>query len=69
MTYKHRFQGDVQMCVTLILVLGDMIKISQERVEQWFFSYIGRYTKPFYSFRMLIVKLILINKFSPRTIA
>ncbi|RGB25950.1 WD40-repeat-containing domain protein [Rhizophagus diaphanus] len=33
-------QGDVQMCVTLILVLGDMIKISQERVEQWFFSYI-----------------------------
>ena len=42
--YKHRFQGDVQMCVTLILVLGDRIKISQERVEQWFFSYIGKYT-------------------------
>ncbi|RIA89227.1 WD40-repeat-containing domain protein [Glomus cerebriforme] len=33
-------QGDVQMCVTLMLVLGDRIKISQERVEQWFFSYI-----------------------------
>ncbi|CAI2171753.1 15599_t:CDS:10 [Funneliformis geosporum] len=33
-------QGDVQMCVTLVLVLGDRIKISQERVEQWFFSYI-----------------------------
>ncbi|GBB87051.1 hypothetical protein RclHR1_13500001 [Rhizophagus clarus] len=33
-------QGDVQMCVTLILILGDKIKISQERVEQWLFSYI-----------------------------
>ncbi|KAF0441277.1 WD40 repeat-like protein [Gigaspora margarita] len=33
-------QGDVQMCVTLILVLGDKLKISEERAEQWFFSYI-----------------------------
>ncbi|CAG8536059.1 2121_t:CDS:10 [Dentiscutata erythropus] len=33
-------QGDVQMCVTLILVLGDKLKISEERAKQWFFSYI-----------------------------
>nr|CAG8449229.1 136_t:CDS:10 [Entrophospora candida] len=33
-------QGDVQMCVTLILVIGDRIKLNNERVEQWFFSYI-----------------------------
>ncbi|CAG8447125.1 5637_t:CDS:10 [Scutellospora calospora] len=33
-------QGDVQMCVTLILVLGDKLKINEERVEQWFFSYV-----------------------------
>jgi hypothetical protein len=37
-------QGDVQMCVTLMLVLSDRIKIGEERVEQWFFSYIGKYT-------------------------
>ncbi|CAG8626618.1 19560_t:CDS:10, partial [Racocetra persica] len=33
-------QGDVQMCVTLILVLGDKLKINEERAKQWFYSYV-----------------------------
>ncbi|CAG8564079.1 17543_t:CDS:10 [Acaulospora morrowiae] len=34
-------QGDVQMCVTLVMVLGDRLKLNQDKVEQWFFSYIA----------------------------
>ncbi|CAH1761751.1 4492_t:CDS:10 [Entrophospora sp. SA101] len=39
-------QGDVQMCVTLVLVIGDRIKFNNERVEQWFFSYIDETLDP-----------------------
>ncbi|CAJ0768892.1 22856_t:CDS:2, partial [Entrophospora sp. SA101] len=38
--------GDVQMCVTLVLVIGDRIKFNNERVEQWFFSYIDETLDP-----------------------
>ena len=36
-------QGDVQMAVSALIVLGDRIrdKISLEDQEQWFMSYIG----------------------------
>ena len=36
-------QGDVQMCATALIVLGDKIKSQVDEVaqEQWFMSYIG----------------------------
>ncbi len=36
-------QGDVQMCATVLIVLGDKIKSQIDEVaqEQWFMSYIG----------------------------
>ncbi|CAG8475081.1 4611_t:CDS:10 [Paraglomus occultum] len=33
-------QADVQMCVALVLVLGDRINVSRERKEPWFCAYI-----------------------------
>ncbi|CAG8485904.1 5698_t:CDS:10 [Paraglomus brasilianum] len=33
-------QADVQMCVSLVLVLGDRINVSRERKEPWFCAYI-----------------------------
>ena len=41
------FQGDVQMAVSALIVLGDRIqdKISMELQEQWYMSYIGEFLK------------------------
>ncbi|CAG8492762.1 10348_t:CDS:10 [Ambispora gerdemannii] len=33
-------QGDVQMCVTLVLVLNEKLKVDEDCVERWLFSYI-----------------------------
>ena len=39
-------QGDVQMCVSALIVLGDKIrhKIDEQIQEQWLMSYIGKYS-------------------------
>ena len=43
------FQGDVQMAVSALIVLGDRIrdKISLEVQEQWYMSYIGEFLQNF----------------------
>ncbi|KAI8922236.1 WD40-repeat-containing domain protein [Powellomyces hirtus] len=33
-------QGNVQMCVSIILVLGDLIRVDEKMEELWFWSYI-----------------------------
>ncbi|CAG8452306.1 844_t:CDS:10 [Ambispora leptoticha] len=33
-------QGDVQMCVTLVLVLDERLNVDKDTVERWIFSYI-----------------------------
>lgn len=35
-------QGDVQMCVTLYLVLQKYLNVPQTRLEDWFTSYLGK---------------------------
>ena len=37
------YQGDVQMAVSVVIVLGDKIRshIDQMTLEHWFMSYIG----------------------------
>ena len=41
-------QGDIQMCVSALIVLGDKIrhKIDSQTQEQWLMSYIGRSEVP-----------------------
>ncbi|KAI8586153.1 WD40-repeat-containing domain protein [Geranomyces variabilis] len=34
-------QGNVQMCVTILLVLGDRIRVDEKMQELWFWSYIN----------------------------
>ncbi|KAI8054842.1 WD40-repeat-containing domain protein [Thamnidium elegans] len=38
--WKHESVGDVQMCVTLYLVLEKYLNIDNERIEDWFTAYI-----------------------------
>lgn len=37
----HAEQGDVQTCVTVLIVLGKKISISEQKKHHWFHSYIG----------------------------
>ena len=53
------YQGDVQMCVSALIVLGDKIrhKIDEQTQEQWLMSYIGEYCT--------VAKRIDVSPFSP----
>ncbi|CAG8801468.1 22059_t:CDS:1, partial [Gigaspora rosea] len=48
-------------CVTLILVLGDKLKISEERAEQWVFSYIGKTAAILHLALAIIIFELIIN--------
>ena len=55
-------QGDVQMSVSALLVLGDKANglISDQIIEQWFASYIGEF-KPWKDHDYLINHLYLLS--------